>query len=165
MALAVERPVFIMAKESLFRIPLLSWWLHSMGFFPVARVMGDKRAFENAREVLRGGNVLATAPEGTRQRKGPGRPSAHTGIVRLAQEFRCPVVPVGVRGTRKALPPGGLFPRPCKLSVTVGQPIHLEPIEVIPENRHRLQEQVDFIMDKIYQLSGENFLSGESVHT
>ncbi len=157
MALAVDRPLYSMAKNSLFRIPILSWWLRSVGFFPVQRGKGDKLAFHTARQVLAEGGVLALAPEGTRGRTGSGRPKAHTGIVRLAQEFRCPVVPVGVKGTRKALPPGAKFPRPYHLSVNIGKPIILEPLQVNHKSMDQMQQQVNSIMEKVYQLSGENY--------
>lgn len=163
MALAVDRPVFTMAKDSLFKAPVLSWWLRSMGFFPVIRGFGDAEALDVAREVLKSGGILAMAPEGTRRRQDYGRPPAHAGIARLAHEFRCPIIPVGVRGTRRALPPGGLFPRPHKLRIRVGEPIHLEPVQITPENRERLQKQVDFVMDKVYQLSGESFPDSDLV--
>lgn len=162
MALAVDRPVYTIAKESLFRIPLLSWWLRSVGFFPVRRGTGDRQAVEEARTILRRGDILTMAPEGTRKRHGLKRPRAHTGIARLAHEFRCPVVPVGVKGTRKALPPGARFPRPFKLSVAIGQPIHLDHIDISPKNLDCLQQQADDIMNQVYSLSGESFHSAET---
>ena len=162
MALAIDRPVYTMAKEGLFRIPGLSWWLKSLGFFPVRRGTGDRQAFDAARAVLARGDVLAMAPEGTRRRPGPERPRAHTGIVRLAQEFGCPVVPVGVAGTRKALPPGARLPRPYKLGVVIGKPVQLEPVDISSKNLDQLQQQADGIMDRIYELSGERFLESES---
>lgn len=157
MALAVDRPVFTMVKASLFHIPILSWWMRNVGFFPVHRGAGDRRAIDYSREVLRRGHVLIMAPEGTRRRRTPVRPTAHTGIVRLAQEFHCPIVPVGVIGTRKILPPEAKFPHPHKLKVIVGEPMVLEPVEVTPKNQDKLQEQADRIMDRVYELSGENF--------
>jgi len=157
MAYAIDRPVFTMVKESLFKIPILSWWMKSVGFFPVRRGAGDRQAIENAREVLLRGDVLIMAPEGTRHRRTPGRPKAHTGIVRLAQEFRCPIVPVGVIGTRRILPPGAKIPRPFKLKIGVGEPILLDPVEVSPKNQNKLQEQANRIMDRVYELSGEKF--------
>ncbi len=157
MAFAIDRPAHAMVKESLFRIPLLSWWMKSVGFFPVKRGAGDRQAIEFSRSVLRKGGVLVIAPEGTRRRKDTDKPKAHTGIVRMAQEFRCPVMPVGVIGTRKILPPDAVIPRPRKLRVIVGKPIHLEPIEVNPKNQSSLQEQADQIMRQVYELSGINY--------
>lgn len=162
MALAIDRPVYTMAKEGLFRIPGLSWWLRSVGFFPVRRGTGDRQAFNAARAVLSRGDILTMAPEGTRRHPGPERPRAHTGIVRLAQELGCPVVPVGVAGTRKALPPGARIPRPYKLSVVIDRPLQLEPVDISPRNLDQLQQQADDIMDRIYELSGERYPESES---
>lgn len=157
MALAVDRPLFTMAKESLFRIPVLSWWLRSAGFFPVQRGKGDRAAFDTARAVIQQGGVLVMAPEGTRRRRESGPPQAHTGVVRLAQEFHCPIIPVGVQGTRKILPPGSRFPRPFRLRVVVGQPIHLQPLDINQKNLNVLQRQADSVMERVYQLSGEHY--------
>ena len=52
MALAVDRPMHTMAKESLFSIPILSWWLRAVGFFPVQRGKRDRLAFDTARQIL-----------------------------------------------------------------------------------------------------------------
>ncbi|MFH1862948.1 MAG: lysophospholipid acyltransferase family protein [bacterium] len=157
MAMAVPGPMFTMAKESLFKIPILAWWMRSVGFFPVRRGASDQKAFQAAKEILRQGGILTMAPEGTRRRLDEGRPKAHTGIVRLAQELRCPIIPVGVIGTRRALPPGAKFPRPFKIRVVIGEPIHLEPIAFAPKNQAKLQAQANLIMDRIYQLSGESY--------
>jgi hypothetical protein len=54
------------------------------------------------------------------------------------------------------------MPRPFKLRVIVGDPIHLEPIEVNPKNQDRLQDQAEHIMDKVYELSGEDYNNNSS---
>jgi len=157
MSFAIDRPAYTMVKESLFKIPVLNWWMRSIGFFPVRRGAGDRQAIEFSRSVIKNGDVLVLAPEGTRRRNKPGKPRAHTGIVRLAQEFQCPIVPVGVRGTRNILPPDAVIPRPRKLSVIVGEPITLEPIDLSAKDKDRIQEQADYIMNAVYQLSGESY--------
>ncbi|MBU0518312.1 1-acyl-sn-glycerol-3-phosphate acyltransferase [bacterium] len=157
MATAVNRPGYTMVKASLFKIPVVGWWMRRIGFFPVKRGAGDRQAIENSRGILARGDVLILAPEGTRHRKGESRPKVHSGIVRLAQEFDCPIIPVGVTGTRKILPPGAKVPRPFKLLVRIGEPIHLEKVEVTPKNQEILQRQAEMVMDKVYELSGDQF--------
>jgi len=153
MATAVDRPAYTMVKASLFKIPLLGWWMRRIGFFPVRRGAGDRQAIENSRGILARGDVLILAPEGTRHRKDEGRPKVHSGIIRLAQEFKCPIVPVGVIGTRKILPPGAKFPRPFKLRLRIGEPIFLEEVDVNPKNQEILQQQAEMVMGKVYELS------------
>lgn len=157
MSYAVDRPVRTMAKDSLFKIPMLRWWLYSAGFFPVRRGAGDRQAMDTALAALKNGGILCMAPEGTRKRKIDSRPKAHTGFIRLAQEVNCPVVPVGVKGARKILPPGAVIPRPFKLDVIVGKPITLEPVGVNPKNQEVLQKQADQVMDEVYRLSDVSY--------
>jgi len=149
--LVVKTRITTMAKHSLFQIPFLSWWLRAIGLFPVVRDSGDDQAFQRALEVLKKGGVFFIAPEGTRLHNGQ-QPRARTGFVRLAQMVRCPVVPVALHGTREAMPPGAIFPRPVRLSAIVGEAIILPPVECTPETKPLLQKQADMVMLKVYEL-------------
>ncbi len=140
-----------MAKHTLFKIPILKWWLHAVGMFPVVRDAADEQAFQKALAVLKNGGIFFIAAEGTRHRNGkPTRP--RTGFVRLAQMVQCPVVPIAFHGTREAMPPGAFFPRPVRVSAMVGKPMKLPPVECTPENKALLQEQADLVMAKVYEL-------------
>lgn len=155
MSLVVKQRVHTMAKDSLFRVPVLKWWLKAVGMFPVMRDASDERAFNYGLELLRQGKVLFMAPEGTRKKIEGQRNRPRTGFVRLAQLTGCPVVPVAIYGTERVLPPGAWFPRPTRVRVKVGAPIQLEKIEVSLENKERLQQQADMVMDVIYRLLDE----------
>lgn len=54
------------AKEELFRIPLVAWFVRSCGAFQVRRGAGDTKAIDQAVEVVNGGQILMIFPEGTR---------------------------------------------------------------------------------------------------
>jgi 1-acyl-sn-glycerol-3-phosphate acyltransferase len=51
------------------------------------------------------------------------------GAFRLAVETGAPVVPIAIRGTRRALRDGAWLPRPGPLEVEVGAPIRPPPAE------------------------------------
>ncbi len=155
MALVLKQRVHTMAKDSLFRVPILKWWLKAVGMFPVMRDASDYEAFDNALNLLNKGEILFIAPEGTRKKEEGQRLRPRTGIIRLAQMTGAPVVPVAIWGTDRVLPPKAWFPRPVKVRVRVGKPIHLEKIEVALENKDKLQQQADMVMDIIYQMLGE----------
>lgn len=155
MSLVVKQRVHTMAKDSLFRVPVLKWWLKAVGMFPVVRDAADEQAFNHAVELLRQGKVLFMAPEGTRKKVAGQRNRPRTGFVRMAQLTGCPVVPVAIYGTDRVLPPGAWFPRPTKVRVKVGAPITLEKVAVSLENKDRLQQQADMVMDVIYRLLDE----------
>ena len=69
MPLWPKRQLRFMAKSELY------WWpltivLNGAGAFPVKRGQRDAQAIETAVELVRGGNVVAMFPEGTRRTKG-----------------------------------------------------------------------------------------------
>lgn len=64
---ATERKTFFMAKHTLWKFPVLSQFIQTMGAFPVKRGTADRESMKNAEEVLRQGQALVLFPEGTRQ--------------------------------------------------------------------------------------------------
>lgn len=152
MALVAKQRVYTMAKDSLFKVPILKSWLKAVGMFPVVRDAADEQAFSYAQELLRQGQVLFMAPEGTRKKANGERRRPRTGFVRLAQIAECPVVPVAIYGTDKVLPPGAWFPRPARVRVQVGKPIQLEKVAVTIDNKEKLQQQANMVMDNIYAM-------------
>jgi len=152
-ALCVRRRVHVMVKDSLFKIPIVGQWMRLVYMFPVRRGALDRKAFERALEVLRRGDVLFIAPEGTRRRRwDEPPPKPRTGFVRMAQAVGCPVVPVAIWGTQRVLPPHSFFPRPCKIRVKVGEPILLPPLGPGDQRREALERQAEFVMSKVYEL-------------
>ena len=61
-----EARLTVMAKDQLFRIPVLGFLLRKLGIFPVKRGGNDLAAIKTAMKVLGGGNRLLVFPEGTR---------------------------------------------------------------------------------------------------
>jgi 1-acyl-sn-glycerol-3-phosphate acyltransferase len=155
MALVVKHRAHAMAKDSLFRVPILKWWVKAVGMFPVIRDASDREAFDQALTFLKKGEILFMAPEGTRKKENGERPRPRTGFIRLAQLTGVPIVPVALWGTDRVLPPGAWFPRPVKVRARVGKPIMLEKIEVTLENKEKLQQQAGQVMDVIYQMLKE----------
>jgi len=155
MSLVMKQRAHTMAKDSLFRVPILKWWLKAVGMFPVVRDASDHEAFDHALHLLKSGEILFMAPEGTRKKEKGQRLRPRTGFIRLAQTTGVPVVPVAIYGTDRVLPPGAWFPRPVKVRVRVGKPIKLEKLEVNLENKEKLQKQANMVMDVIYRMLEE----------
>jgi 1-acyl-sn-glycerol-3-phosphate acyltransferase len=97
------------AKEELFRLPLLGWLLKLAGDIPVRR--GDDRS---AQEMLaaccatlaRGLSVMIF-PEGTRSRDGElGR--FKRGAFQVAVAEQVPILPIAIRGTERCVGKDGL---------------------------------------------------------
>ncbi len=110
--------VHFIAKDSLFKIPVLRTilkWLHA---FPVKRGEADMAAMRTCMQVIREGHVLGIFPEGHRQKDGRVK-AVETGIAVLALKTSVPVVPVFIIGKYR---PFG------RLRAVVGEPIPLDEL-------------------------------------
>jgi len=122
------RKVFFMAKDSLFKVPVLGGLLVRLGAFPVRRGTADRESMSAAEEVLRQGQALVLFPEGTRK-EGLEVHALHDGAMFVAARTGATVVPVGIGGSERAMPHGAKFPRPTKIRIIVGEPIATRPSE------------------------------------
>lgn len=98
---ALGRAVRFMAKEELFRVPVLGGALRLSGNFGVRRGEADRRALVTALGVLAAGLPLGFFPEGHRSETG-AMIRAHPGVALVAKRAGVPIVPVGVIGTKGA---------------------------------------------------------------
>jgi 1-acyl-sn-glycerol-3-phosphate acyltransferase len=117
-----KRKVFFMAKDSLFKVPLLGPLITHLGAFPIHRGSADRESMAHSEEVLRQGHALVLFPEGTRKE---GRQVAplHDGAMFVAARTGAKVVPVGIGGSDRAMPKGAKLPRPAKIRIVVGAPL------------------------------------------
>lgn len=123
---ASPRQVYYMAKRELFHVhPLVTYFLHGIGAFPINRGARDTGAIEYGVELLREGKVVGMFPEGTRNRGKPLR-RGKSGAVRMALEADVPVVPVAVLGVPHLHENWNNPFRPSRLSIQFGTPIRFE---------------------------------------
>jgi len=120
-----RRPLCFMAKEELFRVPILGWLIRHLNARPVRRDNADPRALKDALRVLQAGEALLVFPEGTRSADGSvGEAKPGAGLLAVASGAA--VVPVYIRGSGHALPRGRLWPRPVKVVVYFGPALTLK---------------------------------------
>lgn len=124
LALTTPRRINFIAKEELFQNPLFGKIITSLGAFPLKREKMDKSAYKKAIQILREGRILALFPEGTRSISGK-LGNLKGGFIRIAIHCRVPVIPVVIRGTEKALPPGKKCVKLKKIRVKVGEPVKI----------------------------------------
>jgi len=111
-------------KREMAAVPLAGLVLRRLGSEFVER-FDRHRGASDARRVLRNarnGHSLVFFPEGTFAHT-PGLMKFHTGAFATAARAGCPVVPAVVRGTRRALRPGGALPLPTALELEFLAPI------------------------------------------
>lgn len=114
--ISMPRPVSFMAKQELFKLPVLGFIFRGMGAFPVNRGAPDRAALKKSIEVLENGGCFGIFPEGTRNRSGElGK--AEPGTAYLALKSGAPVIPVGISSSYKLFSP---------IIVKVGKPVDLD---------------------------------------
>ena len=133
---ACPRRLAFMARESLFRHPLLGAFMRGVHVIPLRRGEADLGAIREATARLRAGLAVAIFPEGTRQLSGR-LGHAKRGVGLLAASAQVPIVPVLVRGTFEAFPPDASSLRRAKIRVAFGAPIPYTTASVSSPSRHQ----------------------------
>ena len=134
-SIPVHYPVHYMAWDRLFKIPVFGWLIRRLRAFPVDIDAPDRRATREAVRLLRAGSALMIFPEGGRSPDG-GVGSFRLGAFRLAVAHQVPVLPVTIDGGHDAWPPGRVFPRPRKISITY-HPVQQPDAELPPRDAAR----------------------------
>jgi 1-acyl-sn-glycerol-3-phosphate acyltransferase len=127
----------------------MRWFVESAEGIWIDRTRADFAAFREAIEVLKRGQALGIAPEGTRSETGQlqqGKP----GTILLAIKSGAPIVPVGISGTKGGVKRIFTFQQPRFLA-RFGPAFHLP--ELGRENREEaMQALTDEIMCRIAAL-------------
>jgi 1-acyl-sn-glycerol-3-phosphate acyltransferase len=118
----VRRPVFYMAWNRLFDIPVFNRLIRMLRAFPVDIDGRDARATREAVRLLQAGEALMIFPEGERTTDGRVR-RFKPGAFRLAVSQATPVLPVTIDGGFNAWPPGRALPRPGRITITYHRPL------------------------------------------
>ncbi|MDY0909460.1 lysophospholipid acyltransferase family protein [Microbacterium sp. CFBP9034] len=125
-----------MAKESLFRVPVLGWILRVTGMVPVARsssAASARQTLETSEMLVRDGRGVIVYPEGTLTRDPDLWPMrGKTGAVRLALADGIPVIPMAHWGCQQVMPRYGklrLWPLRRRVRVLFGDPVDLSSVQ------------------------------------
>ena len=90
------RNIVPMAKVEVYKIPVIGIFPRLWQVIPVRREEVDRRAIQMALEVLRAGEIILVAPEGTR---GQALQVGKEGVAYLASRSGAPVIPVAITDT------------------------------------------------------------------
>ena len=111
-----------LARESLFRNPVVGAILRSWNVVPVDRDGGGAGGLKKVLDHLLSGGGIGLFPEGTRTPDGRLLP-ARSGIGLAVVKSDCPVVPVRIFGGYEAFGRHTKWPRPWKVVVKYGRPL------------------------------------------
>jgi 1-acyl-sn-glycerol-3-phosphate acyltransferase len=97
---ACARGLYFLAKEELFRTPVLGPLIRAYHSIPIRRGMADLSGMSRAIEVLKRGEALLMFPEGSRMRDGELHP-ARPGVGMMAVSAGVPIVPCYISGSNR----------------------------------------------------------------
>lgn len=144
-ALGPKREVHFMAKEELFKNPVLRFFVLKLNAFPVSRGKGDRSAIDKAVGIVKSGEVLGIFPEGTRSKDGKLM-RLKSGVMLIASETGGDIVPVGIRyGEKKKF-------RRQKITVTYGELIKNEEFKITEGSRAELKNANELLHGRISAL-------------
>ncbi len=154
---ALPREINYLARETLFRFPVVGTILRSWNAVPVDRDGGSPSGLRNILNRLQKGGGIILFPEGTRTRDGKLQP-ARSGIGLTVIKSNAPVVPVRVFGTFEAYGRHMKIPRPHRVIVKYGRPMNFQKLreeaKACPKERVKeiYQEVANEIMAEIAKL-------------
>lgn len=125
-----------MAKESLFRVPVVGWLLKRTGMIPVSRsasAASAKQTLKQSAELVEHGRGVIVYPEGTLTRDPDLWPMrGKSGAVRLALSGDLPLIPMAQWGTQEIMgryQKGlSLWPLRKPVNVLIGDPVDLSDL-------------------------------------
>ena len=146
----LKRGINFLARESLFRFPIMGAVLRSWNVVPVDREGGGAKGLKNILDRLLNGAGIILFPEGTRTKDGQLQP-ARSGIGLTVIKSTAPVVPVRVFGTFEAYGRNHQFPRPHRLVVKYGRTMNFENLRAEAKTceKARLKEIYQQVADEI----------------
>ena len=155
----VGRTICFVGKAEYMESRKTKYVFPALGMIPIDRAGGKKSeaALLAAEQVLQRGELFGIYPEGTRSRDGMLY-KGHTGAARLAMKVGCPIIPVGIVGTREIQPPDKVLPKPgLTCVVKFGQPIDPQRYADRGGDHMVWREMTDELMYEIRELSGQKY--------
>jgi 1-acyl-sn-glycerol-3-phosphate acyltransferase len=139
---SIKRRIYFMAKEELFKNPLLGYVLKAVGAFPIKRGEADRKAIKKSLEILEQAKVLGIFPEGTRSKTGELQ-KPEPGVALIALKSNAQILPVAIKGPYKLFKP---------VKVIVGKPYRLSysggklTTEVLQQNSEQIMEKIKLLL-------------------
>ena len=139
----LPRNIVPLAKKEVYDYPVVGIFPKLWGVIQVRREEVDRRAVQQVLEVLRTGEIVLVAPEGTR---GPSQSEGKEGVAFLGSRSGVPIVPVAIDGTEgfPALRFTSAWRQPGAV-VNFGRPFRFRP-DLTRPGRAELRKMTDEAM-------------------
>ena len=158
--LMIKRKVVFLGKSDYFDKWYVSWFFKGAGVIPVRREGGaaGEASLKAGIEQLDGGMAVGIYPEGTRSPDGRLY-RGKTGPARMALRARCPIVPVAVFGTNRALPTGAYLPKLShRIHIKYGRPLDFSRYYGKDDDRFVLRSMTDELMYELMLMTGQEYV-------
>lgn len=141
-----------LARKTLFKPGFFEWLYDQWNAIPVDQERPDMASLKTIIRKLKGGDRVLLFPEGARSYDGSIGEAA-SGIGLVAVKAGAPIQPVRIYGANDVLPRGSGRIRLARITVVIGQPIHLKPKELKAlSNKEGYEKVTDQIMTAINEL-------------
>lgn len=145
--LPFQRPISFLARDSLFRVPVVGWILKNTHVMPINQQAASTASFRDMVKRVQDGWLVGVFPEGTRSATGEIG-VLKPGFAAVVRRAKLPVYPVGIAGAYHALPLGGWFLKPSRVRVVFGAPLTVEELEKYT-SREQDQELMELVRQRI----------------
>jgi len=154
--LAIPASVRMLTKKELFKVPLWGRGMAAGEFIAIDRHDFEqaKKDLAAARAKMEDGIALWIAPEGTRSRTGRMGSFKKGGFV-MAIEAGATIIPMGIQGSEKVLPPK-------TLDLILGQEVRIEIGSPIEASRYTLENK-EGLMEEVRKAIADLCGEGEGV--
>jgi 1-acyl-sn-glycerol-3-phosphate acyltransferase len=145
--LPLRRPVSFLARDTLFKVPVIGWILRHTYVMPLSRETGGAAGIRETLRRIDLGFLVGIFPEGTRSLDG-SLGKFKPGFAALVRRMELPIYPVGIAGAHRAFGKGSLFLKPHRVCVVFGEPFPKELIDNLKQ-RGREAELVEAVRSRI----------------
>lgn len=144
---ALTRPVSFLARDNLFRVPIIGWILRNTYVKPISRENTSTATIRDTIQRAEQGFLCGLFPEGTRSTDGEVG-EFKPGFIALVRRMDLPIYPVGIAGTNLAMGRKSLLLKPYTVRVVYGPPITADEIAPL-KARGREQELVEYVRNRV----------------
>jgi 1-acyl-sn-glycerol-3-phosphate acyltransferase len=145
--LPLQRPVSFLARDSLFRAPIVGWVLRNTYVMPLNREGGAASGIKETLKRMDQGYLVGLFPEGTRSHDGSVG-EFKPGFAALLRRSKLPVLPIGIHGAHRALGRRVLSLRPERVCVVFGPPLDRARLDELSQ-RGREAELIAFVREAV----------------